>query len=87
MIRRRALMSLVMATALPVVVGCGQHYWGKSGATLDDFNRDSAACAKSASPAYGIVVDDNYRKCLRDGGWQRAQQLQPVPPGWYRGIE
>jgi hypothetical protein len=77
----------VLALALATIAGCGRHYWSRSSATLDDFNRDSAACAKASSPAYGIVVQDNYRQCLRDKGWQRAQQLDPPPPGWYRGIE
>ena len=77
----------VLPTAAVAVAGCGRHYWSKPGATLDDFNRDGAACAKAASPAYGIVVEDNYRACLRDKGWVRAQQVEPVPSGWYRGIE
>ncbi len=80
-----ALGGLVLM--LVTVAGCGRHYWSRPGASLDDFNHDSAACAKAASPAYGIIVQDNYRQCLRDRGWQRAQQLEPVPPGWYRGIE
>jgi hypothetical protein len=70
-----------------VVGGCGRHYWSRPGATLDDFNRDSAACAKEASPAYGIIVQDAYRSCLRARGWIRDQQQEPPPPGWYRGIE
>ena len=79
-----------VAIALFLVVlgaGCGRHYWAKSTATLDDFNRDSSACAKSASPAYGIVIQDQYRDCLRARGWTRAQQQEPAPPGWFRGIE
>jgi len=85
--RRTALLMLVLPMAAVVAASCGRHYWSKPSATLDDFNRDSAACAKAASPAYGIVVEDNYRACLRDKGWVRAQQGEPVPPGWYRGIE
>ncbi len=84
---RRALIAVVIAAALAAAAGCGRHYWGKPGATLDEFNRDSAACARLASPAYGIVIEDNYRQCLRDRGWQREQKLDPAPPGWYRGIE
>jgi len=87
MTRRTALVALVLTAAVVTAAGCGRHYWSKPGATLDDFNRDSATCAKASSPAYGIVVEDNYRTCMRDRGWQRAQQLEPVPPGWYRGIE
>lgn len=80
-----ALVASVLA--LGALAGCGRHYWSRSGGSLDDFNRDSAACAKASSPAYGIVVRDNYRQCLRDKGWQRAQQVDPAPTGWYRGIE
>lgn len=61
-----ALVASVLA--LVAVAGCGRHYWSRSGASLDDFNRDSAACATAASPAYGIVIQDNYRQCLRDKG-------------------
>ena len=82
---RTALIAGVLAIAAPA--GCGRHHWSRSGASLDDFNRESAACAKASSPAYGIVVQDNYRQCLRGKGWQRAQHVDPAPPGWYRGIE
>ena len=84
--RRQAALA-ALGLMLMAMAGCGRHYWSRSGASLDDFNRDSAACAKAASPAYGIVVQDNYRQCLRDKGWQRAQHVDPAPPGWYRGIE
>jgi hypothetical protein len=66
--------------------GCGRFYWSKPGGTLDEFNRDSAACAREASPAFAIIVDETYRHCLGTRGWQRAQHHGP-PPGWYRGIE
>ena len=79
----RALATLALLGALG---GCGLHYWGKPGAAQDDFNRDSAACAKEASPQYGIFLEDIYRACLRDRGWTRAQHQAP-PAGWYRGIE
>jgi hypothetical protein len=80
---RLTLVVLALAVALG---GCGLHYWGKSDASQDDFNRDSAACAKEASPQYGIFIKDRYRDCLRARGWARAQHHEP-PPGWYRGIE
>ena len=85
--RRAALGVVLLAGVLFTASGCGRFYWSRTGATLDDFNRDSAECAKAASPAFGIVVADNYRACLRGRGWQRAQQVEPVPAGWYRGIE
>ena len=77
-------MAVVLLAALS---GCGRHFWNKPGAALEEFNRDSAACAKDASPQYGILLDDVYRACLRARGWTRAQQLEPPPAGWYRGIE
>ena len=64
-----------------------QYFSFKPAASLDDFNRDSSACTKEASPAYGIAVQDAYRSCLRARGWTRDQQAEPIPPGWYRGIE
>src|SRR5574341_123810 len=82
---RIGLVAIVLAVI--AVAGCGRYYWSRPTATLDDFNRDSAVCAKASSPAYGIVVQDNYRACMRDKGWQRAQQFEPPPAGWYRGIE
>jgi len=81
---RLALVTVALLTALG---GCGLHFWNKPGGTLDDFNRDSSACAKEASPQYGVYIEDLYRACLRARGWTRAQQQSPPPPGWYRGIE
>jgi len=78
---------IALAVLMLALSGCGRYYWSKPNAQLDDFNRDSAACAKEASPAYGIVVEETYRKCLTNKGWQRSQQQEPAPAGWYRGIE
>ncbi|HEY7517274.1 MAG TPA: hypothetical protein VIE36_03200 [Methylomirabilota bacterium] len=83
--RTRPLAALLLLTL--GVAGCGLHYWSRQGASLDDFNRDSAGCAREANPAYGILIQETYRRCLRGKGWVRAQQREPVPPGWYRGIE
>ena len=81
---RRVGVALALLAGLG---GCGLHYWGKTGASQDDFNRDSSACSKEASPQYGIFIEDVYRACLRGRGWTRAQQQAPPPGGWYRGIE
>jgi hypothetical protein len=81
---RRGFVALALLTGLG---GCGLHYWGKTDASQDDFNRDSAACAKEASPQYGLFLEDIYRACLKSRGWTRAQQQAPPPAGWYRGIE
>jgi len=82
----------VALLALLVWTGCGNHYWGKAGASADDFARDSGECAREnalyqgATKEFGIVLQDQYKACLRSRGWQRDQKHEP-PPGWYRGIE
>lgn len=83
----RTLRTAIIVALFTLLAGCGLHYWGKVGASQDDFNRDSAACAKEASPQYGVFVKDRYRECLRTRGWTRGQQHEPLPAGWYRGIE
>jgi hypothetical protein len=76
-----------------LLVGCGKHYWSKPGAGPSDFNRESAECARensvqmTANKDYGIVIADLYKMCLKSRGWNRAQQLEPPPGGWFRGIE
>jgi len=82
-----ALVSLFLST------GCGMHYWGKAGASPEDFARDSGECAREnalyrdAAKEFGTVLQDQYKACLRNRGWERGQKLDPPPPGWYRGIE
>ena len=79
--------------SLFALAGCGKHYWGKTGASPEDFARDSGACAREnalyrdAGKEFGTVLQDQYKDCLRRRGWQRGQKLDPPPPGWYRGIE
>jgi hypothetical protein len=96
--RARLLRSLTFRFGLPMaigllLVGCGKHYWNKPGAADSDFNRDSMECARensvqvTANKDYGLVIADLYKMCLKARGWNRAQQLEPVPAGWYRGIE
>jgi len=85
-------LGLAMAIGL-LLVGCGKHYWNKPGAADSDFNKDSMECARENSVQmtpnkdYGLVIADLYKMCLKARGWNRAQQLEPVPAGWYRGIE
>ena len=87
-----ALRWLLLALALLTVAGCARYYWSRPGSTADEFNRDSAACAREASPndasrMQGIVQLDLYRACLTARGYTRDKQFEPVPPGVYRGIE
>lgn len=81
----------IVAVAL-TLLGCGKHYWGKPGAILADFSSDHYDCvAKVAMPghdkAYGLVPQKLYRACLKAHGWERKQHVEPVPAGWFRGIE
>jgi hypothetical protein len=76
-----------------LLVGCGKHYWSKAGADVSEFRRESAECARensvqnSTNKDYGIVIADLYKSCLKARGWNRAQQFEPAPAGWFRGIE
>ena len=85
--------TLLWSAVLLVLTGCGKHYWNKPGASFDDFSQDSVGCARehamyaNSERTYGIVHLDMYRACLRQQGWSRAQQQEPVPYGWFRGIE
>jgi hypothetical protein len=81
-----------LAAALLAVTGCGRYYWSKPGSTAEQFSRDSLDCAREASPTeaarmQGAVQLDVYRACLTTRGYTRAQQPEPPPPGFYRGIE
>jgi hypothetical protein len=89
---KRLRLGLIVAVGL-LLVGCGKHYWSKAGSGPEDFQRESMECARensvqmTANKDYGIVIADLYKMCLRARGWNRAQQLDPPPAGWYRGIE
>ena len=89
----RARVTGLTLLSLLVLTGCGKHYWGKAGASLEDFARDSGECARQnalyrdAAKEFGTVLQDQYNECLRRRGWQRGQKLDPPPAGWYRGIE
>ena len=90
---RRARATGLLLLSIFALTGCGKHYWGKAGARPGDFARDSGECAREnalyrdAAKEFGTVLQDQYKDCLRRRGWQRGQQLDPPPPGWYRGIE
>ena len=79
--------------SLLVLTGCGKHYWGKTGTSVEDFARDSGECAREnalyrdGAKEFGTVLQDQYKACLTGRGWERGQKLDPPPPGWYRGIE
>lgn len=86
----RAIGAIALAL-LVSMSGCGRYYWSKPGGSAEQFDRDNRECAREASPAHsaalGVVDGTRYRACLTARGWGRDKQLEPVPPGWYRGIE
>ena len=64
--------ALAVVMLLAGLGGCGPKFWNKPGATLEDFNRDSAACSKEANTQYGIFVNDVYRAYFTKGFPARA---------------
>lgn len=82
----------MIAVALVGLSGCTRYYWSKPGSTPEQFSDDSRTCARQASSSeamrqQGIVSDEMYRACLASRGYRREKQIEPPPPGWYRGIE
>ena len=93
MSRRRAMLGLTSAAVIIALTGgCTAFYWSKPGSTPEQFTRDSQECAKEAaltpsSSRYGVVVQDVYRGCLQTRGYVRTKQWEPVPAGYFRGVE
>jgi hypothetical protein len=88
---RSVRLTFAAALALGAVAGCS-HYWSKPDGTKEMFWQDSGECARAAAAnptaaAHGIVDEQRYRACLSARGWVREKQVDPPPPGWYRGIE
>lgn len=84
------LTTCLLAIALVASLnGCARYYWSKPGSSAEQFDRESRECARESSPApaLGVVDGERYRACLVARGWVRDKQLEPAPPGWYRGIE
>ena len=90
--RRAVILVTVLLLLAAGLTGC-KHYWGKPGATAEQFNRDSTECAKEASPtpiaaSYGIGGSERiYKGCMRSRGWAREKKPDPPGEGWFRGIE
>jgi hypothetical protein len=58
-----------------LVSGCAEKYWSKPGATLEDFKRDSSACALEARRGVYVGTPANkrvYRGCMRARGYRQA---------------
>ena len=88
---RAGVVSLLVLVLLGAT-GCARYYWSRPGGDTPQFERDSHECAVAAAEtptaaAYGIVDAPRYRGCLSGKGWTREKQFEPVPPGWFRGVE
>ena len=90
--RYRVSCALLLSVLLGIGAGgCGKFYWGKPGATAEQFARDNRECALEANQAPGgqvvrEVFDRTYRACLMARGYGREQKVDPGS-NWYRGIE
>lgn len=90
---KNALRSSVLLFALLVAAtGCSRYYWSKPGATAEQFAIDNQACVQQAASTLPVgagaeAVEQFYRACLNSRGYVRDKQLDPPPPGSYRGIE
>jgi hypothetical protein len=70
MIGRTTALGMLLA----LLAGCGQHFWQRSGGTVQDFDRDSLACVDEARTGrHGVGAEDRYRGCLKQRGWLRVQ--------------
>jgi len=87
---RRAILGMASAAVLVILLGgCTAFYWSRPGTTPEQFISDSQECAKEAAPTptYSVMIQDVYRGCLKKRGYIRSKEYQPVPPGYFRGIE
>ncbi|HKZ04095.1 MAG TPA: hypothetical protein VJU81_01375 [Methylomirabilota bacterium] len=89
---RSPIVGAVLTLAALTGSACTAFYWSKPGSTPEQFALDNEDCVKQAAPspaviAYGVMVQEAYRNCLRARGYVRSKQYEPVPPGFYRGVE
>ena len=90
--KKALVSSVLLLLLLGVATGCSRYYWSKSGASAEQFTRDNQACVQQAAgtlPASASLdtVRQYYRGCLNSRGYVRDKQMDPPPPGSYRGIE
>jgi len=67
--------------------GCA-HYWERSGGSVEDFQRESAACIEDAkaSPYGPSSLEPVYRACMRSKGWKRVE-VSVADNNQFRGPE
>jgi hypothetical protein len=84
--------SVLLLLLLGAATGCGRYYWSKPGATAEQFAQDNQTCLQQAARALPAgaapeAIEQYYRACLTSRGNVRDKQVDPPPPGSYRGIE
>jgi hypothetical protein len=62
------MRTIVVASALILLAGCGYYRWEKPGATSADFQRDSEACQQKAPQG-------QWQSCMRENNWHYASTL------------
>jgi len=92
--RKTVVALLGLLALLAAASGCTRFYWSKPGATQDQFVRDNRECVQQAAgalppgrSAQPEAVETLYRSCLSARGYVRDKQVDPPPPGFYRGVE
>lgn len=90
--KKALVSSVLLLLLLGAATGCSRYYWSKPGASAEQFTQDNQACVQQAAgtlPSGGSLdtVRHYYRGCLNSRGYVRDKQMDPPPPGSYRGIE
>ena len=90
--KKALVSSVLLLLLLGAATGCSRYYWSKSGVTAEQFTQDNQTCVQQAGgtlPAGASLdtVRQYYRGCLNSRGYVRDKQMDPPPPGSYRGIE
>jgi len=90
--RKAPVCSVLLLLLLSAATGCSRYYWSRPDVTAEQFTQDSQACVGQAArtmPAGAALeaVEQYYRACLTSRGYVRDKQVDPPPPGSYRGIE
>ena len=77
----------VLVVLAALMTGC-THYWERSGGTVADFERESAACIEDVrqSPFGSDAREQIYRACMRSKGWRRVE-VSVAEDNQYRGPE
>ena len=90
--KKALVSSVLLLLLLGAATGCSRYYWSKPGASAEQFTQDNQGCVQQAagtlpSGASLDTVRHYYRGCLNSRGYVRDKQMDPPPPGSYRGIE